>query len=252
MIAVPIENQEVETVANALVRNVCLVYGIPQIILTDQGANFMSNVFKQVCKLFKIDKINTTAYHPESNGALERTHKVLTEYLRCFCTEKQTQWNDWVPFAVFAYNTTPHTVTKFTPFELLFGRIANLPGELQKGKPGPLYNYEDLVQGLRFKLKASYEIARNNIVKAKENQKEQYDTRRANPIKLEVGMQVLMQNESVKLGTSKKLNCPWLGPYEITKVYDNNNIEISLGKNKTKRIHTNRVKLFLSPFRNDV
>ncbi|KAJ4430359.1 hypothetical protein ANN_22575 [Periplaneta americana] len=203
LIAVPIENQEVETVANALVRNVCLVYGIPQIILTDQGANCMSNVFKQ-----------------------------------------QTQWDDWVPLAVFAYNTTPHTVTKFTPFELLFGSIANLPGELQKGKPGPLYNYEDLVQGLRFKLKASYEIARNNIVKAKEIQKEQYDTRRANAIKLEVGMQVLMQNESVKLGTSKKLNCPWLGPYEITKVYDNNNIEISLGKNKTKRIHTNRVKLF--------
>lgn len=146
LIAIPIENQEAETLANALVPEICLVYGIPQIILTNQGTNFMNNVFKQVCKLLKIDTINTTAYHPESNGALERTHIMLTEYLQCFCTEKQTQWDDWVPFAVFSYNTTPQTVTKFTPFELLFGRIANLPGELQKGKPGPLYNYEDLVQ----------------------------------------------------------------------------------------------------------
>jgi Integrase core domain. len=44
----------------------------------------MSDVFKKICKLFKITKLKTTAYHPESNGALERSHKTLLTYLRCY------------------------------------------------------------------------------------------------------------------------------------------------------------------------
>jgi hypothetical protein len=78
--------------------------------------------------LFKIEKICTTAYHSESNEALERTHK--TNYLRCFCDAKLNNWDEWLPFARFMHNTTPHSVTKYTPSELLFGRIANIPGKL--------------------------------------------------------------------------------------------------------------------------
>jgi transposase InsO family protein len=74
-IAAPLQNQKTEEIANTFVKHIILVYGIPNEIVTDQGANFMSDVFKRISKLFKIEKICTTAYHPESNGALERTHK---------------------------------------------------------------------------------------------------------------------------------------------------------------------------------
>jgi transposase InsO family protein len=78
LIAILVGNQTADKVTEAFVKNVILVYGIPNKIVTDHGANFMSNMFKRICKLFKIEKINTTAYHPESNGALEGTHKTLT------------------------------------------------------------------------------------------------------------------------------------------------------------------------------
>jgi hypothetical protein len=78
-IAIPLQSQTAEEVTNAFVRNIILIYGISEIV-TDQGSNFMSDVFKCICKLLKIDKICTTAYHPESNGALESTHKTLTIY----------------------------------------------------------------------------------------------------------------------------------------------------------------------------
>ena len=84
-------------------------------ILTDQGSNFLSEVFSNVCKLLKIKKIRTTAYCPQSNGALERTHRVLVEYLRCFILEDQSTWDRWLPYATFVFNTTPHTATGFTP-----------------------------------------------------------------------------------------------------------------------------------------
>jgi len=56
-------------------------HGMPEKILTDQGTNFTSEMFKNTCKLLKIEKIQTTAYHPESNRALERSHRTLAEYL---------------------------------------------------------------------------------------------------------------------------------------------------------------------------
>jgi hypothetical protein len=87
-IAVPLQKQTAEEVTNAFVGNIILSYGIPTEIVTDQGSNFISDVFKRICKLFKIEKICTTAYHPESNGALERTHKTLTNHLHCFFDTK--------------------------------------------------------------------------------------------------------------------------------------------------------------------
>jgi hypothetical protein len=54
-IAIPLQNQTAEEVTNAFVRNILLLYGIPTEIVTDQGSNFMSDIFKRICKLFKID-----------------------------------------------------------------------------------------------------------------------------------------------------------------------------------------------------
>jgi hypothetical protein len=61
------------TVARAFVEEIILKFGIPQSILTDQGSNFMSEVFGNVCKILKIKRIKCTAYHPQAKGVLERT-----------------------------------------------------------------------------------------------------------------------------------------------------------------------------------
>jgi transposase InsO family protein len=103
-LAIPIEHQDAVTIAKAFVE-VSLKFGIPQMILTDQGSNFMSGVFT-VCKLLKIKKIKCTAYHPETNGALERKHGVLVEYLRCFILD-HSNWYKWLPYATFVFKTTP-------------------------------------------------------------------------------------------------------------------------------------------------
>jgi hypothetical protein len=95
LIAIPMQTQTTEEIALLFLRHIVLVYGIPQIVVTDQGSQFMSDVFKRLCKLLKVDKINTSAYHPESNGALERAHKTMVEYLRCFCNPQGTNWNTW-------------------------------------------------------------------------------------------------------------------------------------------------------------
>ena len=63
-----------------------------------------------------------------------------------------------VTFACFVCNTTSHTMAKHTPYEIVFGRKANLPGQLQQ-RPAPLYNYDDIVHDIKGKLQTCHEIA---------------------------------------------------------------------------------------------
>ena len=85
--AVPIQQQHAMTVARVFVEEIILKFGIPQVLLTDQGSNFLSDQFANVCKLLRMKRIKTSQKHPQANGALDRTHRVLVEYLRCYILE---------------------------------------------------------------------------------------------------------------------------------------------------------------------
>ena len=121
-----------------------------------------------------IRKYSTTAYHPQSNGALERSHQGLVDYIKHYTEQYKTTWDKWIDFAIFSYNTTPHTVTKFTPYELVFGRKSNLPSLLTNCND-PIYTFEDYLTELKTKLQHSFNIARDRILDYKERNKTYYD-----------------------------------------------------------------------------
>ena len=151
-VAVPILRHDAETIARIFVEEIVLKFGILQVILTDQGSNFLSDLFTNVCKLLKIKKLKTTAYHTQTNGALERTHRLLVDYLRCYILEDQSDWDKWVPYATFVFNTTPHTSTGFTTNKLLFVRKPNIHGILQKETQEIQYTYDNYVKELQARL----------------------------------------------------------------------------------------------------
>jgi hypothetical protein len=74
VVATPISQQDAETVAKVFVSQVVLKYGTHSIVQTDQGANLVNQVFKNKCKLWKIKKIQSTTFHPESQWSIERSH----------------------------------------------------------------------------------------------------------------------------------------------------------------------------------
>jgi hypothetical protein len=123
LVAIPLQKQDAETVAREYVMHIILKLGIPNKILTDQGSNFLSEVFKNSCKMLKIKKLQTTPFHPESCVGLEQSRRVLKEYLRHYIREDQTNWDEWVPYAVDVCNTS----TGYTPFELLHGFKSTTP-----------------------------------------------------------------------------------------------------------------------------
>jgi len=162
----------------------------------------------------------------------------MIEYLRRFCDPKTTNWDRLLQFACFVYNTTPHTVTKYTPYEVLFGRKANIPGQLQQ-TPTPVYNYDDIVYDVKRKLQECHEIARTNLKQTKQHKVAQ-QLSKVNVPKLVAGDKVLLKNE--KAG---KLDSIWLGPFDVMGVDPNgSNVTIKITKKKKMKTHVNRLKKY--------
>ena len=96
----------------------------------------------------------------------------------------------------FAFNTSPHTSTGFTPHELLFGRNPNIPGLLQRDSPDIQYTYGNYVKELQSRLQWSYNTARSNLESRKKRSKE-YD-RSVNTPLFVLGVTVLLHEERVR------------------------------------------------------
>ena len=177
----------------------------PQTLQTDQGANFVSEVFRNTCGILKSNKIQSTAFHPASQGSIERSHRVLAECFRHYVSEDQTNWDSWVPFAT--YNTTEHSATGFTPFELLFGRPSTLPFALKK-PPELHYNYDDYASDLKGRLQTVHQRAHKNLVESKGKSMEHYD-KTAGRTKLQVGDKVLLFDETCAEVDRAKYTVGW-------------------------------------------
>ena len=126
------------------------------------------------------------------------------------------------PYYAFAYNITPHVDTEYSPFELIFGKLPNFPGDEVMNHP-KIYNLDNYVNELKARLKYSLDNARNLIEKIKKDrQLESY--KKTNSIELMIGDLVL-----VKLESRKKNEAPYHGPYEIVDI-DDLNVSIKIKK----------------------
>ncbi|KMQ88697.1 enzymatic polyprotein endonuclease reverse [Lasius niger] len=166
-VAVPLREATSMTIADAFTKNFICIYGAPKAILTDQGANFLSALMRALTKKFNIQHFKTTAYHPQSNGSIERSHHVLVEYLKTQI-DKEENWNKFINLAMFSYNTSVHEGTKFSPYELVFGRLARLPSAYPPLEENLETTYHEYITTLFNKLHDTREEARQNLIRAKE------------------------------------------------------------------------------------
>jgi len=158
--ASPMENHE--AVAYHFVSSCVCLHGIPSMLVSDQGTEFLSKVLAETCKLLKIKKCNTSPYHLQANRALERSHRILGEYLRHFVDKDQMNWDTFIPYAMFVFNSSEHHSKGKQPYELLYGCTMKMPNSFTK-PPEPRYIYEDIHAELKQKLQVAHQIARDRI-----------------------------------------------------------------------------------------
>ena len=237
--AIPLSQIDAATVATALAEQFISRYGCPRIIHTDQGTNFTSALMKTFCKILKIERVTSTAFHLQSLGSLERSHHTLVEYLKQF-GDKQS-WDEWLHFAIFSYNITVHESTGFAPYTLVFGKEANIPTSF--AKEATSLTYVQHLNDLFRKLYSTHSEASEKINYAKERSKKYYDLK-ANPQNFNVGDHVYLLNEPRKT----KFDKHYTGPYILEERMGYVNARIRLGPTKTKIVHIDKLKLAALPF----
>ena len=236
--ATPIRDKSTDVVAKAFVDSVILNFGIPKQILTDRGTEFMSTLFVKICKLLEVEKLNSTAYHHQTIGALENSHKVLGNFLRIQTKNSYGNWSTWVPYYKFAYNTTVHSATGKTPHELVFGRICTLPSNLQGyDEIDPVYNIDDYSSILKFKIQTSQKEAKEKLINEK--------TKRINKSNQNIRQKTFKKGQKVLIRKEvrTKLDTKYEGPFEVVEDLDAN-IKIKKINDEIETIHKDRIKIY--------
>ena len=108
------------------------VVGLPKIVQSDQGSNFTSRVFRQAMNSLGIKTVTSSAYHPQSQGALEQFHSTLKTMIQAYCLDHQKDWDKGIPFLMFAARDPPQESLGFSPFELIIGHTVRGPLSMLK------------------------------------------------------------------------------------------------------------------------
>ncbi|XP_071845114.1 uncharacterized protein [Apostichopus japonicus] len=241
--AIPVRDIKAKTVCKVLIKFFTLV-GLPKSVQSDQGSNFMSRVFQQAMYQLNIRQVTSSAYHPQSQGALERFHQTLKSMIRTYCFENVKDWDEGVHFLMFAARESIQESLGFSPFELVFGHRVRGPLKMLKEKwmcETEDLNILDYVCKFKYRLHRACEIARENLKSAQNSMKLRYD-KRAVDRSFSPGNKVLVFLPV----PNSPLHARYFGPYVIhKKVSDTDYIVLTPDRRKSKRLcHINMLKKY--------
>uniref|UniRef100_A0A8D0DEN8 Gypsy retrotransposon integrase-like protein 1 n=1 Tax=Sander lucioperca TaxID=283035 RepID=A0A8D0DEN8_SANLU len=169
--------------------------GIPKEILTDQGTPFMSRVMKELCVLLKIKQLRTSVYHPQTDGLVERFNKTLKSMLRKAVGEDGRNWDQLLPYILFAVREVPQSSTGFSPFELLLSYrprgLLDIAKEAWEEQPCQRRTLIEHVGAMRERMKAIYPMMREHLEASQRQQQASYN-RSAQPREFKSGDRVLV------------------------------------------------------------
>ena len=243
--AYAIPNQEASTVAEKLVTEFFLRFSPPQQLHSDRGRQFESALLREIFRILGIHKTHTTPYHPQSDGLVERFNRTLLHMLATSAREHPATWANHLPKLCMAYNTSVQSSTGYTPFFLMFGREARLPIDIMYGScPQEVASPSTYAAQLKSSLQQAFTQVRDNMSAAHNRQKEHYD-RHIHGKPFQQGDLVWLHNNAVPSGQSRKLHCPWSGPYIVLKQLTDCTYQIKRtgASSRPQIVHFNRLKV---------
>ena len=227
-------------------------FGLPDILVTDNGTEFINNEIITLCHLYNIKHKPRTSHAPWTNGLVEGMNRSLQEYLRCIINGNDTKYTEWsadVKLFPLAYNSQITTTLGMSPYEMVFNQKPRKPimftanshknaqGYCQPNKDSICYNLplhthdEDhfhhpqilkLASGTHTEWILNRDKKHNEIYQKitkkllqRQNINEQINSRFTPASELKIGTFVLIPNFNTQKGISKKLQPLRKGPYQI-------------------------------------
>ena len=247
--AVPLRNITTASIVKALIK-FFTTFGLPREVQSDQGTNFTATLFKQVMKQLGIKQCLSSAYHPESQGALERFHQTLKNMIRTYCHDHGRDWDEGIPMLLFASREAVQDSLGFSPFELVFGHTVRGPLKSLKEawmSSTPTDGLLDYVLRFKNQLFEACRLARTHLKQAQHKMKTWYD-RKAKARSFSPGDEVLVFLPI----PGQTLQARYFGPYEVESKNDDLNYVIKTPDRKKKRqlCHVNMLKEYFKREKN--
>lgn len=210
-------------------------YGTPSQIVADNAKNFNSEAIKEILKLHKVNIHFTTPYHHESNSPVERFHSSLIEHLRILQNLHKNERN-LMRYAIIAYNSSIHSDTKFTPYELVLGHTSN-------GDPSNFITdtfYSEYANTHKEKLSHLYSKISEQSKLNKENRLQKREDQNINNHNFKVNDIVYKYDNKSNRNKSKN---KFIGPFTIIELLEHNKVKIKHNiTSKTSISHVQELK----------
>jgi hypothetical protein len=230
VVAVPAKDQRTETIVQTIINRWVSVFGPPTRLLSDRGSNFLSSQLKDVCDALHVQKIFTTAYHPQGDGVVERMMSTLSSMIAKQGGDRP-DWDITVPLLCYAYNSSVHSITGYSPFHCVFGRDSD---PFPQASSAPRYMEMDDYVSL---IKANIKMIADQISMGGEHIKPSLPA-------LKVGDEVLYFRP-VAEGNRHKFASRWTGPYKISRIISPWVVTILLN-GKDESVNVRKIKTFVS------
>ncbi|KAD3068885.1 hypothetical protein E3N88_36765 [Mikania micrantha] len=202
-----------EKLSELFVKEIVARHGVPVSIVSDRDTRFTSRFWKQFHDAMGTRLNISTAYHPQTDGQLERTIQTLEDMLRACIIDFGGSWDDHLPLVEFSYNNSYHSSIGMPPYEALYGRRCRTPvcwGEVGQKEMGNKAAVIDMAEKLRV-IKAR--------MKAAQDRQKSYADKRRRPIEFDVGDRVLLKVSPwkgiIRFRKRGKLSPRYIGPFPI-------------------------------------
>ncbi|GAA0138844.1 hypothetical protein LIER_00510 [Lithospermum erythrorhizon] len=203
--AMPLRNTAAEDIEEFICKNVITLYGIPKILVSDNGPQIDPSQLRDICKRFGIEHHFAPVCYPQANGQVEVMNRTIYQRIKKNLLESGAKWYEELPRVLWSYRTTPSNATGETPFSLVFGIEAVLPVEVCLPNIRKLcFNEEKNGEHMRECLEFTDELRDQALYRMQSKRKKQ-----------------------------DKLNPKWEGPHKIRRVIGPGTYELEVLSGKT-------------------
>ena len=214
--------------AQSFFSNIFKLHGLPDNIVSDRDPKFTSEFWKHLMKLCGVQLKMSSSRHPQTDGASEIMNRMVENYLRCYCSYHQNDWDELLPAAEFAYNSAVSDDLGASPFELDLGCVPKSPLDFISGSEDPVESVDELRQ----KLKSSLEDAQFSYKVSKARQAAEAAGQYKKP-EYVVGSKLwinktLFKDAYSKSQESDKLGAKRFGPFTVKELIGRNAVRVEL------------------------
>ena len=234
----PIRNKTAEEVGIAFFNNFICRHGVPEVLVSDNGREFVNKVFDTLGELMGIKKVNIQAYRPEANGVCERANRKILESLRTTVGGNDPNWDRYLDYVRFSINTATNESIGMSPHKALYGVDVRNPFDFFSELPSKESTVQQLVKSAQDRFLA----LRSNLQKSSENMEKKVNSKQSRK-QVGVGDRVYVK-VNVRNQLNYKLGPKFEGPFEvIDRLVGNKYTVKDLDSGEEKVVHISQLKV---------